>query len=151
MKKPKIKSATALERAWQNWPRSFPKFIHWLDLECIPYLSHSRVADYLRCPACYYRRYILGEKSESQAMLLGTLFHNAAASFYKAKRFTEADKLFSRLKVSKLDHDRHALLRNAITLLCRNRQHRQTSGPSRTGLGHPKCGIFGEIGEWPAN
>ncbi|MFZ4780080.1 MAG: PD-(D/E)XK nuclease family protein [Terrimicrobiaceae bacterium] len=55
-------------------------------------------ATYVRCPACYYRRYILGEKAESQAMLLGTLFHNAAASFYKAKRLPAADNLFARLR-----------------------------------------------------
>lgn len=78
----KKKSAAALERAWSEWPHSFPSFIRSLDSEGIRYLSHSRVADYLRCPACYYSRYILGEKTESQAMLLGTLFHNAAASFY---------------------------------------------------------------------
>ena len=80
-----MKTAASLERAWAKWPRSFPTFIQWLDRKKIPYLSHSRVADYVRCPACYYRRYILGEKSESQAMLLGTLFHKAAASLYKAK------------------------------------------------------------------
>jgi RecB family exonuclease len=117
----KKKSAAALERAWSEWPRSFPSFIRSLDSEEVPYLSHSRVADYVRCPACYYSRYILGEKTESQAMLLGTLFHNAAASFYKAKRAPEADKLFSRLGVSKLDEDRHGPLQNAITLLCQNR------------------------------
>ena len=93
----------------------------WLDRTGTPYLSHSRVADYVRCPACYYRRHILREKTESQAMLLGTLFHNAAATFYKAKSAPEADKLFSRLRVSKLDDDRHGPLRNAITLLCQNR------------------------------
>ena len=114
-------TAAALDRAWAQWPRSFPSFIRWLDIEGIPYLSHSRVADYVRCPACYYRRYVLGEKTESQAMLLGTLFHNAAASFYKAKSAQEADNLFSRLRMTKLDEDRHRLLRNAISLLCQNR------------------------------
>jgi hypothetical protein len=75
----------------------------------------------VRCPACYYRRYILGEKTESQAMLLGTLFHNAAASFYQENNTPESDNLFSRLSVSELDEDRHGPLRNAITLLCQNR------------------------------
>jgi CRISPR/Cas system-associated exonuclease Cas4 (RecB family) len=117
----KKKTAAALERAWTQWPRSFPSFIRSLDSEGIPYLSHSRVADYVRCPACYYQRYVLGEKTESQAMLLGTLFHNAAASFYKAKSPSEADKLFSRLRVAKLEEDRHGPLRNAIALLCQNR------------------------------
>ena len=114
-------SAAALERAWSQWPRSFPSFIRSLDSAGIPYLSHSRVADYVRCPACYYRRYVLWEKTESQAMLLGTLFHNAAANFYKAMITPEADKLFSRLRVAKLEEDRHGLLRNAIALLCQNR------------------------------
>ena len=121
MKKTKEISAASLERAWSEWHRSFPSFIRWLDSEDIPYLSHSRVADYVRCPACYYRRYILGEKTESQAMLLGTLFHNAAASFYKAKNAPEAEKLFSRIRVSKLEDVRRGPLRNAITLLCQNR------------------------------
>jgi len=121
MKKNMLKSAASLQSAWSEWSRSFPSFIRWLDSEGVPYLSHSRVADYVRCPACYYRRYVLGEKTESQAMLLGTLFHNAAASFYKAKSALEADTLFSRLKASKLDEDRHGPLRNAITLLCQNR------------------------------
>jgi len=121
MKKTNIKSATSLEYAWSNWTRSFPSFMAWVDQEGISYLSHSRVADYVRCPACYYRRYILGEKTESQAMLFGTLFHKAAAGFYKAKNTLEADKLFSRLRVSKLDEDRHGPLKNAIALLCQNR------------------------------
>lgn len=121
MKKTMRKSATSLERAWAKWPRSFPTFIQWLDSERIPYLSHSRVAEYRRCAYCYYRRYVLGEKEESQAMLLGTLFHKAAAGFYAAKREQEPERVFRRLGVCKLDDDRHAPLRNAITLLCRNR------------------------------
>jgi hypothetical protein len=53
-----------------------------LDRRGIPYLSHSKVVCLERCPRCYYRQYILGEKEESTAMLLGTLFHVAAMAFY---------------------------------------------------------------------
>lgn len=121
MPKSRHKSASSLQRAWAKWPRSFPSFVRGLDRERILYLSHSRVAEFQRCPRCYYRRYIFGEKSESQAMLLGTLFHVAAARFYRAKRMPMPERLFARLALSKLDDDRHAPLRNAITLLCQNR------------------------------
>lgn len=121
MKKTIKQSAASLERAWAKWPRSFPTFIQWLDRERIPYISHNRMAEYRRCAHCYYRRYVLGDNEQSQAMLLGTLFHKAAAGFYAAKREQEPERVFSRLGVSKLDYDRQAPLRNAITLLCQNR------------------------------
>ncbi|MFZ4780509.1 MAG: PD-(D/E)XK nuclease family protein [Terrimicrobiaceae bacterium] len=121
MKRTLKKSAASLERSWAKWPGPFPSFIQWLDREGIPYLSHSQVAEYCRCNYCYYRRYVLGEKEETQAMLLGTLFHKAAAGFYEAKRVHEPERVFGRIRLSKLDDDRQGHLRNAITLLCQNR------------------------------
>jgi len=53
-----------------------------LDREKEPYMSHSKVALFERCPLCYYRQYILGEKEYSAAMELGSVFHDAARILY---------------------------------------------------------------------
>lgn len=114
-------SADDLEKAWEEWPRAFPSFMRSLEASGVSYLSHSKVAEYRRCPRCYYRRYILGEKEETQAMLVGTLFHNAAARLYKAKQDVRPERLFAKLNLSKLEADRLPHLQNAVTVLCQNR------------------------------
>lgn len=121
-------NAVALEGAWREWPRSFASFMQRLDREEISYLSYSRVSDYQRCPLCYYRRNVLRIKETTQAMLLGTLFHKAAARAYTTKRSTTPERLFGRLNCSKLEEERRPQLQNALALLCQNR--------------HVDCGIL---------
>jgi hypothetical protein len=91
-----------------------------IDRDRIPYLSHSKVSLYERCPSCYYRQYVLGERDESNAMRLGSLFHDAAREFYTAGLMT-LPRLLKRLKLAKLDSESSSKLRNAVTLLYQNR------------------------------
>lgn len=79
-----ILSASALRRARGRWKGSFFTFVAWLDRRNIPYLSPSKVSCPARCPRCYYRQYVLGEKQDSLALQVGALFHRAAKRFYVA-------------------------------------------------------------------
>lgn len=115
------KTAGQLERAWKRHRDSFASFMARLDRERIPYLSHSKVAEFERCPCCYYRQYVLGQREESEAMRLGRLFHAAARRLYTARSAADPQHLLSRLQTRGLDADSDGKLRNAIILLCQNR------------------------------
>jgi hypothetical protein len=114
------KTALQLERAWSKWTQGFPAFMEQLDRKKTPYLSHSKVALFQRCPLCYYRQYILGEKQDSEAMHLGQLFHETAAHLYSSTSSFSPSRLIKRIKTKRLDVDRIKQLHNAITLLCQN-------------------------------
>jgi len=114
-------SAGQLERAWGHHRGSFPSFMARLDRERVPYLSHSKVAEFRRCPRCYHRQYVLGQREETEAMHLGTLFHAAARRLYTARSTADPQHLLSRLQTRGLDADSDRKLRNAIILLHQNR------------------------------
>jgi len=116
-----VKSAAALNRAWSQWQRTFASFMARVDREKTAYLSHSKLSLFERCPRCYYRQYILDEKPDFPAMLLGTLFHKAAHVFYRSHSPISPTKLFARLNARPLDIERRGKLRNALVLLCQNR------------------------------
>ena len=119
--RPPVKSAAALNRDWSRWQRTFASFMARLDREKTAYLSHSKLSLFERCPRCYYRQYILDEKPDFPAMLLGTLFHKAAHVFYRSHSPISPTKLFARLNARPLDIERRGKLRNALVLLCQNR------------------------------
>ena len=92
-----------------------------LDREKTAYLSHSKISLFERCPRCYYRQYILDERPDFPAILLGTLFHKAAHEFYRSHSPISPTKLFAHLNARPLDIERQGKLRNALVLLCQNR------------------------------
>jgi len=92
-----------------------------LDREKEPYLSHSKVALFERCPLCYYHQYVLGEKESSPAMELGSVFHDAARILYSDGAPPKPRALLELLAREKLEPEQRRKLRNAVSLLCQNR------------------------------
>ncbi len=53
-------------------------------------LSYSKVSQYIRCPGCFYLRYVLGlSEPSSGEQLVGTVAHSALERFYRM--WSEAD------------------------------------------------------------
>ena len=119
-----IQPAAALQTLWQSAsPQNWGSFMSQLDRGAIPYLSHSKLVSLERCPQCYYRQYVLGEAQDSNAMNLGSLFHQAAKEFYDAFRGTNLCTpmdLASRIKTQSLSEEALASFHNALELLHAN-------------------------------
>jgi hypothetical protein len=119
-----IRPALSLQKSWlRSHPRNWNNFMRQLDRSGTPYLSHSKVTSLEKCPLCYYREYVLGEKQDSPALHRGGLFHQAAKAFYGAL------KIGQRIKPSISSKQIHAkslpaeilpMLRNALELLRKN-------------------------------
>jgi hypothetical protein len=92
-----------------------------LDRSGVDYLSHSKVTQFERCPRCYYRQYILLERHESQPLLLGSIFHDAAERLYGKAGPANPRLLLKKLPTKKLEPERRRKLLNAVRLLCENR------------------------------
>ena len=92
-----------------------------LDQEEVPYLSHSKLVCWERCPRCYLRQYVLGEVEDTPAMLRGRVFHAAARDFYRDRAggaLPTVDKLLRGLPGAReLSDDMRNRVRNALTLL----------------------------------
>jgi len=122
-----LRNAASLKLSRARWKRSFATFLARLDREAVPYLSHSKILTVERCPRCYYRQYVLCEKLETTAILLGNLFHKAAKTFYHASASgpsPDAGQLMKCLNLKRLAPDSKALLRNALVML----RHHQWRG-----------------------
>jgi superfamily I DNA/RNA helicase/RecB family exonuclease len=53
-------------------------------------LSYSKISQYIRCPGCFYLRYVLGlSEPSSGEQLVGTVAHSALERFYR--QWSEAD------------------------------------------------------------
>lgn len=115
-----IRTAEVLRNAWKRSGLSFVRYVNRLDRKSIPYLSHSKIACLERCPRCYYRQYILGERQQSSAMELGSLFHLAAKEFYSSFRdglLPKPAELLNHKKTKTLAEESRLKLRNALTQL----------------------------------
>jgi hypothetical protein len=115
-----IRNASALRRARACRKGSFISFVKWLDHRNVPYLSPSKLSSIERCPRCYYRQYVLGEKQDSTALQVGSLFHRVANELYLSLRTGVLPKLaalFKHGKAKRLPKESLLKLRNALILL----------------------------------
>ena len=115
-----IRKAGSLRNSWTRSGTSFGRFIDRLDRKGIPYLSHSKIACLERCPLCYYRQYVLGQRETSAAMQLGSLFHLVAKKFYATFRgglLPKPAELLKPKKANTLPQESALKLRNALALL----------------------------------
>jgi hypothetical protein len=116
-----VRSAKSLHAAWRTSKLPFFRFAARLDKQGIPYLSHSKVACFERCPLCYYSQYVLLVSAESDAMRTGTLFHLAAKTFYASLQSggakPTAASLLNRKQMAAVPVENHPKLRNALSLM----------------------------------
>ena len=116
--------AEELERSWRRSRKPWGAFVDRLDKAKTPYLSHSKLTLHERCPRCYHRIYVLGQKEESEAMRLGTTFHHAANKFYEtypAGKLPTVPSLLKSIDKTGLSKDSIVLLRNGLEILRKNR------------------------------
>lgn len=119
-----VKNAATLERSWKRWGKPFSSFMNRLNREGVSYLSHSKISALKHCPLCFYNQYILGEKLDSEAIKLGSLFHAVAEKFYTALALgqsAEPGTLLKKFSLNSLEIDSRTKLKNALATLRNNR------------------------------
>jgi hypothetical protein len=108
-------NAQTLAGKWKRSRKSLGEFVEHLDDRRIPYLSHSKLWLYEKCPRCYHKKYILREPEEqTEALLRGQSFHRAATILYASLR--DKTSLPTRSRLLAL-HEREALSPESLTLL----------------------------------
>ena len=118
-----VRNAESLMRGLKRSGSSFVRFVTKLDRQGVPYLSHTKVTCLERCPRCYYRQFVLGEQKEYPAMVLGSLFHLAARTYYTSDQTKDHHgpaKLLRDNRSKKLVDEDRIKLANSLELLRAN-------------------------------